>query len=93
MRIDHDTYEAYSNSRIIHGTNIEIDHSVYFKGDCDILAGVHMSGGKIQIDGNVNQWFGGQMKKGIIIINGNVEKMLPGFVLEESIYHPSIVDV
>lgn len=67
-----------------------IGGNIHIKGDCDILAGVHMSGGKIQIDGNVNQWFGGQMKKGIIIIKGNVEKMLPGFVLEESIYHPSI---
>jgi len=43
MRIDHDTYEAYSNSRIIHGTNIEIDHSVYFKGDCDISDLIQMS--------------------------------------------------
>ena len=36
MKIDHDTYEVYNNSHIIHGTNIEIDYSVYFKGDCDI---------------------------------------------------------
>lgn len=43
MRIDHDNYETYSNSRIIHGTNIEIDHSVYYKGNCDISDLIQMS--------------------------------------------------
>lgn len=43
MRIDHDNYEVYSNSRIIHGTNIEIDHSVYYKRDCDISDLIQMS--------------------------------------------------
>ena len=43
MRIDHDNYEVYSNSRIIHGTNIEIDHSVYYKRDCDISDLIGMS--------------------------------------------------
>ncbi len=43
MRIDHDNYEVYSNSRIIHGTNIEIDHSIYYKGDCDISDLIQMS--------------------------------------------------
>ena len=43
MKIDHDTYEVYNNSRIIHGTNIEIDYSVYFKGDCDISDLIKMS--------------------------------------------------
>ena len=29
MKIDHGDYDVYNNSRIIHGTNIEIDYSVY----------------------------------------------------------------
>ena len=43
MRIDHDNYEVYNNSRIIHGTNIEIDYSVYYKRDCDISDLIQMS--------------------------------------------------
>lgn len=43
MRTDHDNYEVYSNNRIIHGTHIEIDHSVYYKGDCDISDLIKMS--------------------------------------------------
>ena len=43
MKIDHGDYDVYNNSRIIHGTNIEIDYSVYYKRDCDISDLIQMS--------------------------------------------------
>ena len=63
---------------------------IHIKGNCDILAGVHMAGGFIQIDGDVESWPGGQMKKGIIVINGHIKDMLQGFKLKEVVYHPLI---
>lgn len=67
-----------------------IKGNIHIKGGCDILSGVHMAGGFIQIDGNVGQWFGGQMKKGTIVLNSKVNEILPGFKEEEIIHNPLI---
>ncbi|OED30295.1 formylmethanofuran dehydrogenase subunit C [Methanosphaera sp. WGK6] len=81
---------------IIHGNvgkqlaDCMMNGEIYVKGNCDILAGIHMVGGYIQIDGDVTQWPGGQMKKGTIVIKGNVGKILQGFVKEEKIQNPEI---
>ena len=67
-----------------------LNGEIHIKGNCDILAGVHMSGGLIVIDGDVKQWPAGQMKKGTMIIKGKVDELLQGFKYEESILHPLI---
>lgn len=36
MRTDYGEYESYSNDYISHGVKIDLEHSVYYKGDCDI---------------------------------------------------------
>lgn len=81
---------------IVHGNagkqlaEFMIGGQITVKGDCDILAGVHMAGGQINIEGKIKQWYGGQMKRGTIIINKTQEKILPGFILEETIANPLI---
>ncbi len=63
---------------------------IYVKGDCDILAGIHMTKGFIQIDGNVTRWPGGQMKNGNILINGRLGTLLEGFVQDGVVTDPDI---
>ena len=67
-----------------------LNGEIYIKGNCDSLAGIHMTGGYLQIDGDVIQWPGGQMKKGDIVINGSVGEILQGFKKEEKIQNPLI---
>ena len=57
---------------------------------CDILAGIHMTKGTIEIDGNVNRWPGGQMKNGNIIIHGKLGRLLEGFVEQGIVTDPEI---
>ena len=66
---------------------------IHVKGDCDILAGIHMRKGLIEIDGNVNRWPGGQMKNGNIIIRGRHGRLLEGFVEEEIVTNTKIKDI
>lgn len=63
---------------------------IYVKGGCDILAGIHMTKGFIQIDGDVTRWPGGQMKNGDILINGELGRLLEGFTQEEIVTDPEI---
>ena len=63
---------------------------IYVKGDCDILAGIHMTKGFIQIDGDVTRWPGGQMKNGNILINGRLGTLLEGFVQDGVVIDPDI---
>jgi formylmethanofuran dehydrogenase subunit C len=63
---------------------------IYVKGDCDILAGIHMTKGFIQIDGDVTRWPGGQMKNGAILINGKLGRLLEGFTLDGIVKDPDI---
>ncbi|MDD1774024.1 MAG: formylmethanofuran dehydrogenase subunit C [Methanobacterium sp.] len=63
---------------------------IYVKGNCDILAGIHMTKGFIQIDGDVTRWPGGQMKNGNILINGKLGRLLEGFALEGVVKDPEI---
>lgn len=63
---------------------------IYVKGDCDILAGIHMTKGFIQIDGDVTRWPGGQMKNGDILINGRLGRLLEGFTPEGIVSDPEI---
>ena len=63
---------------------------IHVKGDCDILAGIHMRKGLIEIDGNVNRWPGGQMKNGNIIIRGRLGRLLEGFVEEGIVTNPVV---
>lgn len=63
---------------------------IYVKGDCDILAGIHMTKGFIQIDGDVTRWPGGQMKNGNILINGKLGRLLEGFSLDGVVKDPEI---
>jgi formylmethanofuran dehydrogenase subunit C len=65
---------------------------IYVKGDCDILAGIHMTKGFIQIDGDVTRWPGGQMKNGNILINGKLDTILEGLVFDEVVKDPVIDD-
>ncbi|MCQ2971891.1 MAG: formylmethanofuran dehydrogenase subunit C [archaeon] len=60
------------------------------KGDCDILAGIHMTKGLIEIDGNVNRWPGGQMKNGNIVVHGHLGRLLEGFVLQGVVVDPVV---
>lgn len=48
MRIDHDNYEVYSSNYIAHGIRLEIDHSVYYKGDCDISDLIQQSAADVE---------------------------------------------
>lgn len=59
-------------------------------GNCDILAGIHMSKGVMEIQGDVNRWPGGQMKNGTIVINGKLGRLLEGFVFDEVVDNPDI---
>ena len=83
---------------IVHGSvgkhlaDCMIGGYIHVMGDCDLLAAMHMSGGVIEIDSKVNKWLAGQMKKGTIIINGEVEDLLPNFRLKEVICNPLIND-
>ena len=54
---------------------------IIVKGNAGILAGISNNGGKIVIEGNTSRP-GSEMAKGIIIINGTVEDMMPVFKLE-----------
>jgi formylmethanofuran dehydrogenase subunit C len=63
---------------------------IYVKGNCDILAGIHMTKGFIQIDGDVTRWPGGQMQGGNILINGKLSRLLEGFVEPEIVIDPEI---
>lgn len=63
---------------------------IYVKGNCDILAGIHMTKGFIQIDGDVTRWPGGQMKNGNILINGKLDRLLEGFVMDGIVTNPEI---
>lgn len=63
---------------------------IYVKGNCDILAGIHMTKGFIQIDGDVTRWPGGQMKNGNILIKGKLGMLLEGFVFDQIIKDPVI---
>jgi len=63
---------------------------IHVKGNCDILAGIHMSKGLIQIDGDVTRSPGGQMLNGDIIINGTVSRFLESFNQDEIVTDPSI---
>lgn len=63
---------------------------IYVKGGCDILAGIHMTKGYIQIDGDVTRWPGGQMKNGDIVINGTLGRLLEGFTQEDIVKDPEI---
>lgn len=64
--------------------------SIHVLGDCDILAGIHITKGVIEIDGNVNRWPGGQMKNGNIIIHGKVGRLLEGFVEQGIVTDPEV---
>ena len=66
---------------------------IHVLGDCDILAGIHMRKGLIEIDGNVNRWPGGQMKNGNIVIHGKLGRLLEGFVEEEIVTDPDVKGV
>lgn len=63
---------------------------IHVKGNCDILAGIHMTKGFIQIDGDVTRWPGGQMKNGAIVIKGKLGRLLEGFVPEGIVNDPEI---
>lgn len=63
---------------------------IHVMGDCDILAGIHMTKGFIQIDGDVTRWPGGQMKNGAIVINGRLERLLEGFELDGIVTDPEV---
>lgn len=63
---------------------------IYVKGDCDILAGIHMNKGFIQIDGDVTRWPGGQMKNGNILVKGKLGILLEGFVYDSVVADPVI---
>jgi len=63
---------------------------IYVKGNCDILAGIHMTKGFIQIDGDVTRWPGGQMKNGNILINGSLGMLLEGLVFDQIVKDPEI---
>ncbi len=54
---------------------------IIVKGNVGILPGLSNNGGKIVIDGNTSRP-GSEMAKGMIIINGSVEEMMPVFRLE-----------
>ena len=64
--------------------------SLLVKGNCDILAGIHMTKGIIEIDGDVNRWPGGQMKNGNIVIHGFLGRLLEGFVYEGLVEDPEV---
>lgn len=63
---------------------------IHVKGNCDILAGIHMTKGFIQIDGDVTRWPGGQMKNGAIVINGKLGRLLEGFQPEGIVTDPQV---
>ncbi len=56
---------------------------IVVKGNAGILPGLSNNGGKIVIEGNTSRP-GSEMAKGTIIVNGNVDEMMPVFKLEGS---------
>lgn len=54
---------------------------IIVKGSAGILAGISNNGGKIVIEGNTSRP-GSEMAKGIIIVNGTVDEMMPVFKSE-----------
>jgi len=63
---------------------------IYVDGSCDILAGIHMTKGYIEIGGDVTRWPGGQMKNGNIVIKGKLSSLLEGFNPDGIIENPDI---
>jgi formylmethanofuran dehydrogenase subunit C len=63
---------------------------IYIDGNCDILAGIHMTKGYIEIAGDVTRWPAGQMKNGTVVIKGKLSSLLEGFEPEGVISNPEI---
>jgi formylmethanofuran dehydrogenase subunit C len=63
---------------------------IYVDGDCDILAGIHMTKGYIEIGGDVTRWPAGQMKNGTVVVKGKLGRLLEGFEVEGVYPNPEI---
>jgi formylmethanofuran dehydrogenase subunit C len=63
---------------------------IYVDGGCDILAGIHMTKGYIEIGGDVTRWPAGQMKNGTVVIKGKLGRLLEGFEVEGIYKNPEI---
>ncbi|MDO5851762.1 MAG: formylmethanofuran dehydrogenase subunit C [Methanobacteriaceae archaeon] len=63
---------------------------IFIGKNVDILAGIHMVNGFIQINGDLGKWPAGQIKNGTILVKGHVDELLEGFILKEIITNPLI---
>ena len=45
-----------------------LNGEIYIKCNYDSLAGIHTTGGYLQIEGNVTQWHGGKWKKVMLLL-------------------------
>lgn len=63
---------------------------IYVDGGCDILAGIHMTKGYIEIGGDVTRWPAGQMKNGTVVVKGKLGRLLEGFEVEGVYANPEI---
>lgn len=52
---------------------------LHIKGNAATMLGLHLAGGVIIVDGDVEERLAGQMARGKIIVNGKVSELLPSF--------------